>query len=115
MDLNPMQKVLNQQYNQLLEQVNKIDPSMGEMVNAAHKKSLNELEKISSKMKKALKNKNDIQLNIIRNLHSTIFPLGVLQERLNNIFDQTFSTYDFVTDIISHSNPLDARLKVLQD
>jgi bacillithiol biosynthesis cysteine-adding enzyme BshC len=115
MDLNPMQKVLNQQYNQLLEQVNKIDPSMGEMVNAAHKKSLNELEKISSKMNKALKNKNDVQLNIIRNLHSTIFPLGVLQERLNNIFDQTFSTHDFVTDIISHSNPLDARLKVLQD
>jgi bacillithiol synthase len=102
-------------YRTLLDKVISIDASMEGMVKAAQQKTINDLEKIQQKMNKALKVKNEIQVNAIRNLHAAIFPNGILQERINNFFDHTTSTHQFVEEIISFSNPLDHRLKVIVD
>jgi bacillithiol biosynthesis cysteine-adding enzyme BshC len=115
LNIDPILKVLNDQYDQLLKQVIAIDPSMDNMVKAGHKKSLNELDRIASKMNRALKKKSEHQVSIIKDLHASIFPLNTLQERLNNLFDQTQSPSTFIKDILEHADPLDPRLKVLLD
>jgi len=115
MNIEPIVDVLDQQYEHLLKQVLAIDPAMDNMVKAGHQKSKNELERIASKMNKALKKKSEHQIKIVKNLHSTIFPLNTLQERLNNLFDLTQSPSVFIKSILEHANPLDARLKVLLD
>lgn len=115
MNIDSIAQVLNDQFNQLLDQVTSIDPAMDSMVKAGRKKSMNELDRIAKKMNKGLKRKHEHQIHIIKDLHSTIFPLNTLQERLNNLFDQTQSPSTFIKHLLEHSNPLDARLKVLLD
>jgi bacillithiol biosynthesis cysteine-adding enzyme BshC len=104
---------LNEEYAQLLAQVVNVDASMDNMVKAAHHKALKDLEKITQKLNRALKTKHENQLNAIRNLHTSIYPNGELQERVDNLFEHTSSPADFIRDIIEHADPLDARLKVL--
>lgn len=115
MDISPLVSGVNEQYHQLLEQVIKVDSSMEAMVKAAHQKTLNDLEKIVQKMNKALKTKNEVQLNTIKNIQATIFPNGILQERNNNFLEHTSNASEFIQQLINHSNPLDARLKLLVD
>jgi bacillithiol biosynthesis cysteine-adding enzyme BshC len=113
MNVSSIESSLKDQYAELLKKVAQINPSMQEMVEAAQTKALKDLNRIVSKMNKSLKDKNELQINYIKNLHAIIFPLNIFQERLNNLFDQTQSTSTFIKDIILHANPLDARLKVL--
>lgn len=115
LNIDPILNVMNDQFDQLLKQVVEIDPAMDNMVKAGHQKNKNELERIAKKMNKALKQKSEIEIKRIKDLHSTIFPLNTLQERLNNLFDQTQSPSLFIKELMEHSNPTDARLKVLVD
>jgi bacillithiol biosynthesis cysteine-adding enzyme BshC len=112
-DIQPFLDQMNLQYDQLLDQVVKVDTSMDSMVKAAQQKTLNEVERIIQRLNRTLKTKHENQLNAIRGLHETIYPNGELQERIQNIFDQTGSSKEFIQSIIDHADPLDARLKVL--
>ncbi len=113
-NVESIEKQLHHQYDLLLKRVKEIDPSMETMVKAAEQKALNELEKMVTKMRKALKTRHEAQLNMIRSLYATIFPDGVLQERHNNVYDHTTDIHSFIKEVISFSNCLDPRLKVLQ-
>jgi bacillithiol biosynthesis cysteine-adding enzyme BshC len=115
MDIAPISARMMDEYTRLLEQVRAIDASMDSMVEAQQQKTLKGLERIVDKMNKRLKIKNETQLKVIRDLHAAIFPLGNLQERHHNLFTLTTSSADFIEKIITHANPLDARLKILED
>lgn len=104
---------LNKQYELLLKEVVKVDASMDSMVKAAQQKSINDIDKVIQKLNKALKQKHENELNSIRGLYSTIYPNGSLQERHINIFDLSNVPNEFINEALKHSNPLDARLKVL--
>jgi bacillithiol biosynthesis cysteine-adding enzyme BshC len=115
MNIEPIASHIQAEYARLLEQVRAIDASMDGMVQAQEQKTFNGLERIVAKMNKRLKIKNEVQLKIIRDLHTVIFPAGVLQERHDNLFDVTTSSAAFIEEVITHANPLDARLKIWVD
>lgn len=104
---------INKGYEALLNKVKSVDASMDSMVKASMQKSTNELEKIESKIKKAVKLKHEQQILLIKSIYELTHPKSTFQERLINVFNQTLPVDDFVDEIIKHSDCLDSRLKIL--
>lgn len=74
-------------FNQIVEKLSKIDPSLKGFGLAEQKKLIKQLNYIKGKGHKTWKQKNETALDQIDQMKEELFPTGILQERINNILE----------------------------
>ncbi len=99
-------------FNSIEAYAQKIDQGLKRLVQAELTKSEKSIEYIESKLRKSLKQKEDIQIKRIIKLYGDLFPSG-LQERHSNIF-QFIGPYGFniLGYLLEHMDPFDKSFKV---
>jgi bacillithiol synthase len=103
-------------YTSLKEITGAIDKTLVQHVNSLEIQSLNKLEELEKKMIRAeKKNHTDVQLKI-HEIHSALFPLNNLQERIDN-FIPWYASYGeaFLNLIYRHSNNLEQTFTILSE
>ena len=71
-------------FKNLSEKAKKVDPSLEQFTLAEGAKQLKVLKSISDKIKRAAKQKNEVDINRISNVKERLFPKRMLQERHDN-------------------------------
>ena len=110
--LEVSQKNLEDIYKEVEKITKSIDSTLVKTVQSELAKSKKSLDYLESKMKKSVKQKEEVQLNRIKKLKQKLFPNG-LQERHDNIFEY-LSKYgqSLIDDMLDHCDPFDKKFKV---
>lgn len=74
-------------FKALAEKAEKIDASLVASLNAAAAKQVKIIEQFESRLKRSLKQKEEIKVKRISKMHQALFPSNGLQERNKNIFE----------------------------
>jgi bacillithiol synthase len=90
-----------------------IDPTLEHTILGEGIKMIKHIESIEAKLKKALKQKEEISVNQIHNLKGKLFPANNLQERTENFF-QVIATdgFEIMDNVMDKFNPLDRRFLI---
>ena len=112
--LTAYKKEIETLFDKLAEQISSIDVTLARSASAEKTKAHKSIDYLESKVKKALKQKEDVNLNRMRKLKTDLFPKG-LQERHDNIF-QYISTYgeELINQLLPHCDPFDKSFKVFK-
>lgn len=107
-------ETLEKMYNSLLKKAVKIDKSLERHILSEHKKAVNKMENIASKMLRAEKRNSEDLVRKISSIKDALFPKGKLQERHDN-FIPYYAEYgsQFFDVLIENFNPLDAEMKLI--
>lgn len=110
--LSGSQKELDDVFNKIEKLIKSIDPTLVKTVQSELVKSKKSLAYLESKMKKSVKQKEEVQLNRINKIKQKLFPNG-LQERHDNIFEY-MSKYGqtLIDDMLEYCDPFDKTFKV---
>ena len=105
---------LNELFEAIAEKAKSVDVTLAKSAGAENAKLNKSLDYLQNKMKKALKQKESVNLNRMDKLQAKLFP-GGLQERHNNIL-QYISSYGpgIVEDMLEHCDPLERSFKVFR-
>lgn len=79
--LRATEQQIEQLYQQIVELAQSIDPSLTGAVESERQKTRNGLENIKGKVRKAYKQKQEVQLRQLKTLYERLFPNNKLQER----------------------------------
>ncbi len=111
-ELQDLKSQVDTLFDEITNRVVTIDKTLVKTAGSEKAKTLKSLDFIESKLKKAIKQKEEINLNRLSKLKSNLFPKG-LQERHDNIF-QYISTYgaELIDDLLEHCDPFDKTFKV---
>ena len=103
---------LSHLFAQITEKVIAIDKSLEKTSLAEEVKAMKSLDHLENKMKKSIKQKEEINLNRAKKLQKGLFPKG-LQERHDNIL-QYIATYgvSLIQDLLPYCDPFDKNFKV---
>ena len=105
LDLEEEKEALKKMYEKIKSAAAAIDQTLSGHVHALLTQALNRIEILEKKMLKAEKKKFDAQQRQIKKIKSTLFPVGILQERYDNILDYTASYGgNFIEMLYQHSN-----------
>lgn len=101
-------------YQQLIEKIRLIDPSLAKATQAEMTKTNNGLNNLQGKIIRSEKRKNETAVNQIRGLKEKLFPSGSLQERKDN-FIPFYMKYgeEFFETLYDSLDPLDRRVKII--
>lgn len=114
-DLQTESEAVEQLFEALKKRAGNLDKTLVASVEGEKQKSLQALKNIEGKFVRAVKNQHQQQLQIIRDMKAkTVFPEGVFQERHDHIFQLHAGFSMFLQELLTVSNCLDARLKVLK-
>ncbi len=104
----------NELFNSILNKALAIDLTLKQPVEGERTRFLHSLEKLESRMLKAVKRKNEEAIQRIRNLKQQVMPDGILQERHEN-FAPFYTRYGeaFFEIILNNANPLEGSFKVI--
>lgn len=103
-------------YESLTEKISSIDSSLTGSVMAEKQKTIKGLEHLQEKMRKALKKKEEVNLNRIRKIQESILPDGTLQERKENIlFGQEKFGISFIDILYKQADPFSHGLKTFAE
>lgn len=111
-ELNSLEKV----FELLSQKISSIDPSLAGSVMAEKQKALKGIEHLEEKIRKALRKKEEINLNRIRKIHQVLLPEGILQERRENIlFTAEKFGENFIDLLYDFADPFSTGLKSLSE
>ena len=117
-DFNLNEELAEQEkfFQRLALKAKSIDPSLEKYTLAEGAKQVKAIKVIESKMTKAAKSKNEIQLKKIENIKSKLFPNDGLQERYDS-FIGYYLKYgrDWFKGLQEHLNPLDKTFLVIEE
>ncbi len=99
-------------FDKIAEQVEQIDKSIVSTTKSEATKAEKSIDYLESKLKKAIKQKEEVNLQRIAKLKKNLFPKG-LQERHDNIL-QYISRYgpQLIDELGPHCDPFDKKMKV---
>lgn len=111
-ELSIYKSKLDELYKEIKEHVEKIDKTLVKTSESELAKAQKSMDYLESKLKKAIKQKESVNLNRLSKLKKNLFPKG-LQERHDNIL-QYISSYgpNLIDDLLDHCNPFDKKMKV---
>jgi len=116
LDINEEKEALKTLYEKIKTVASGIDGTLNCHIHALRIQALNRLEILEKKMLKAEKKKFETQQRQIKKIKSALYPLGNLQERVDNILEYT-TVYgeDFIEAIYKNSNALKAEYTILTE
>lgn len=108
---------LNRIHNSIIKEVGLIDKSLIGFAESEKAKSNKYISNMDSKIIRSLKRVHEESIQKINTIHSKLFPENSVQERYDNFIQHYIkSENNFISDIITNSDPLDFNYKViLQD
>ena len=116
-DLSSMRESIEQSFAEIAEKAKQIEEPLAKYVLAESSKQLKAVDNIEAKLKRALKSKNEVQLNKISSIRQRLFPAGGLQERKEN-FTMYYASQGqaWVDSLVEHLDPLKSEfLLALED
>lgn len=107
-DLKIEAKQITKIFTEIAEKAKAIDPTLEYSVLAEAQKTIKTIDNIEARLKRNLKQKEDVQINQIKNLKNKLFPNNNLQERVES-FLPFYLNEDYDMDMIlkDNLNPLD--------
>ena len=102
-------------FNKLAEKAKRADASLEQFTLAEGAKQMKSLKMISSKITKAMKQKNDVSLNQIDKIGEKLFPQGKIQERYDS-FIPYFLKYgkSWFYELLENLNPLNKSFLIIE-
>ncbi len=93
-----------------------LDASLVSSVEAEKQKTLKGISALEEKARRALKRKNELIVNQVKNLKEKLFPDGGLQERTENFLPYYCRAgKDFIREIVEHTDPFEKQFVVLEE
>lgn len=101
-------------FDRLNSDIESIDPTLRSSADAERQRLSNSLKQLEQKITRALKRKNETEINQIRKVKERLFPSGNLQERVETMlpFLLKFGP-QFIDQIYSHIDPLSKEFSLL--
>ena len=116
LDINVEKEELKALYEKIKTVAANIDTTLNCHVHALRTQTLNKLEILEKKMLKAEKKKFEAQQRQIKKIKGAVYPLGNLQERVDNILTYiTIYGKDFIDELYTNSNTLNPEFTILQE
>lgn len=107
-------KLLSQLYAGLKKKAEEIDGSLISSLDAEEVRMLKGLEQWSSRFSRALKQQNEVSINRLKKVYSSVFPNGYLQERHDNFL--TFYSKrptTFLEDMYTATDPFETEFRII--
>ena len=106
-DLSSIRESIEQSFSEMADKAKQIEEPLAKYVLAEAAKQLKAVDNIEAKLKRALKSKNEVQLNKISSIRQRLFPNGGLQERKEN-FTMYYASQGqaWVDSLVEHLDPL---------
>jgi bacillithiol synthase len=103
-------------FAKIAEKIKTIDITLEKAALAELTNTSNAIEKLESKMVKSQKNKEEVQINQMRNIKEKLFPGNQLQERIENVlpFISKFGL-EFIPYLIENLNPLNSDFLIIEE
>ena len=114
LDLSTELKNIDAQIEVIATKAETIDPTLKSAVMAEGAKIAKQIEHLEAKIRRSLKQKEEVHLNQIKNVKSKLFPGNGLQERTDNYFQFFMSMGDDLNKILEDNlNPLQKEFIIL--
>jgi uncharacterized protein YllA (UPF0747 family) len=113
LDLDEEKKALNKIYDSVSGVSGKLDPTLAQHTEALRTQALRKLVALEKKMMQAERKRSDAGLRQVTKLKQSLFPNGILHERVDNILPY-LSAHGFhlIDDLLSASLGLDQQFTV---
>jgi len=108
-------KLIEQAFELLVKKALELDKTLEGFVGAEKQKTLNSLENIAKRLKKAEEKSQETGINQLLNLKSKLFPDGDLQERVDNFLNFYLNDPQFLELLLETFDPLDFRFQIFAD
>jgi len=115
LELNKEKATFEMFYNLIKQNAEKIDKTLGQLVQAEAKRTSNSLEKIERKLLKAEKRFQSDKLRQIEEVKDKLFPNGSLQERTENFLNFYQPDPGFIKKISQLFDPFDFRMNIFRN
>ncbi|MEZ5026912.1 MAG: bacillithiol biosynthesis cysteine-adding enzyme BshC [Chitinophagales bacterium] len=114
-DVSTIKNEIQLQYNSLQKIAEQIDASLINSVGAELQKTLNNIDNLQKRFMRALKQKNEVELNRIEKIKSQLFPNLSLQERVEN-FSAYYAVFgqQFIDDLIEKFDVYNKQFLLIQ-
>lgn len=109
-DLSDYKNTISKAFEDMSEKARLIEEPLSKFVLAESAKQMKTVDHIEAKLKKALKSKNEIQLNKLSTIRQKLFPNGGLQERYDN-FTMYYASQgkDWIDSLVENLDPLNVK------
>ncbi len=115
-DLKEQKKSIEDAYQQIAEKSAAIDIGLSKSVLSSMTQQLKSINQMESRIKRALKSQQEVNVSKIRKLKETLFPNNGLQERHDNFMAHYIRMEDsFFNVLIDNLDPLDRRFTSIID
>jgi bacillithiol biosynthesis cysteine-adding enzyme BshC len=114
LELNREKETFNMFFKLIQQNAEKIDKTLGPLVEAEAKRAANSLSKIERKLVKAEKRFQFDKLRQVEELKDALFPNGSLQERTDNFLNFYLTDPNFIKKIIQYFDPFDFRMNIFR-
>ena len=111
--LNGKSENVESTFKAIKEQAEKIDSTLGPMVDAETKRAIKSLNKIEKKMIRAEKRRMSERTGQVESVNEFLFPGGGLQERKDNFLNFFLEDPNLINHLVEHFDPFDYRFHVL--
>lgn len=107
LDIDNEVKALESAYQSIADRAAIINPGLGKYVLAEQTKAIKQIEQVGSRLKREVKQREEVRIKQVEKLKEKLFPEGGLQERHDNIW-QYFVTYGpaLIDYLVEHLDPM---------
>lgn len=114
--LERVTKILSEEMDKLSKDVSLLDPTLRSTVESEKQRISNSLHALEQKIVRAVKKKNEVDINRIRKLKDRLFPEGKLQEReVSGLSFLLNRGPEFLDALINNMDPLEKQFLILQE
>ncbi len=113
-ELEDQKSIIQKAYEEIANKSKQVDPGLAKSVLADMTKQLKNIDQMESRMKRAIKSQQEVQVNKIGKMKDKLFPNNGLQERFDNFMPHYMAAGEsFFDDLVEHLDPMDRRFIVM--
>lgn len=114
-DLGTHKDQLSEIFTSISKEAESIDPTISKWIQAERVKQIKVIDQIESRLKRNIKQREEVRINQIRKLKNKLFPNNGLQERHDNFFQYAVNqgSFKLIKDLIDEFRPFNPEFLVL--